>query len=599
VTLRSVLDIQVNDDAFKKHHEAFAKYREALDKLPPKWKEVGGVVRGVSGDMEDLAALMLAQNEHLVALLRGQRAFGQATQNSAHHMGILERSARGVMHSIGTATRDLLKWGTISAVAGGLLGLGGLFGIEGLATSAYGMRKQASGLGLPAGLPELFGIEFGPSLNNPEQLLQGMLTARTDMSSPQYRAMMMLGLRGNKDPAAVAAGIAGWARRTPEQLLGPLGEAFGITSMADIGTLERLHSGDPREVADETQRLRRMFALTRVSDDLLKKWQNLDITLGEARVQIRNSLIVGLADLAPSIGKLSAAFSDVVSAFLKSPVVKHWIDDVIVPALESFAKYIGTDKFKNDVQYVAGVLWNFATVVWDVIKYISNLLPGVGGSGSGAGTGAAIGGALGAGIGTFVVPGLGTVGGGILGGALGAWVGSWIGGSSGSAGANKNIGEVTSTLRAKGWSDAAITAALAAAKGEGGFETSWQKSKVDPSSYGMWQFNFQGGEGVGYAKWLNDRRWLDPKAASTQAQYLAYRMEQLYPGFSKITDPVQATHIMEQYFERHKGPLGLYDRNIPGASQKLGMNSGGVRIVVENRTGGSAHVSASMLGQVA
>jgi hypothetical protein len=105
--------------------------------------------------------------------------------------------------------------------------------------------------------------------------------------------------------------------------------------------------------------------------------------------------------------------------------------------------------------------------------------------------------------------------------------------------------QAVDTFKKAGWTDAAIQGALANGQNEGGFEESW-KPGDNGTSFGHWQFH-RGGEYEGFMQFSGG-------AATTQkqAEYVVQRMEQIHPGFGKITDPKQAADIMEAEFERPK-----------------------------------------------
>jgi hypothetical protein len=103
--------------------------------------------------------------------------------------------------------------------------------------------------------------------------------------------------------------------------------------------------------------------------------------------------------------------------------------------------------------------------------------------------------------------------------------------------------EAVDVFKGAGWTDAAIQGALANGQNEGGFHETW-KPGDSGTSFGHWQYH-KGGELEGYqSSFGNDR------STKAQAQYLVQRMEQIHPGFGKITDPKQAADIIEREFER-------------------------------------------------
>jgi hypothetical protein len=121
------------------------------------------------------------------------------------------------------------------------------------------------------------------------------------------------------------------------------------------------------------------------------------------------------------------------------------------------------------------------------------------------------------------------------------------GGAVGQAGeyaaAGPHATEAVDVFKGSGWTDAAIQGALANAQNEGGFHEIW-KPGDGGTSFGHWQYH-KGGELEGYqSSFGNDR------STKAQAQYLVQRMEQIHPGFGKITDPKQAADIIEREFER-------------------------------------------------
>jgi hypothetical protein len=127
--------------------------------------------------------------------------------------------------------------------------------------------------------------------------------------------------------------------------------------------------------------------------------------------------------------------------------------------------------------------------------------------------------------------------------------------SAGSAGPSHQLGPLApvaiGALKQAGWGDAPIQAALAAGLGEGGFKNPWQKSTVkDENSWGHWQLSDKG-ELPGYQAWVQGKG--DPHGTEQQAQYLAYRMEQIHPGFGQISDPRQALDLINTQFERYAG----------------------------------------------
>ncbi len=109
--------------------------------------------------------------------------------------------------------------------------------------------------------------------------------------------------------------------------------------------------------------------------------------------------------------------------------------------------------------------------------------------------------------------------------------------------------EAVSVFKQAGWSDAAIEGALHNGLAEGGFGTTW-KPGDGGTSFGHWQYH-RGGELEGFQRFAGGDR-----STAAQAKYLVQRMEEIRPGFGRISDPRQATNIIEAEFERPRDVTG-------------------------------------------
>ena len=59
----SVIDIEVNDESFKRFHELFKEYQEQLGEQPDAWSKVGEAVEGVGAGFAGMTAALLAQRQ--------------------------------------------------------------------------------------------------------------------------------------------------------------------------------------------------------------------------------------------------------------------------------------------------------------------------------------------------------------------------------------------------------------------------------------------------------------------------------------------------------------------------------------------------------
>ena len=168
MTLQSVIDIDIDNAKFQRFKDLYDKYQEALGKAPALWKAANKEQQAMVDGFQRMAAAMLSvsqlnrestvageeQNDHL----RGSATLWSSIARSAHAVaGSVGSIAGGLMSGV----RGLLSFSKVMGVVGGLMGLGGLFGLDKLAGAVSSDRRAAHGLGMGIGPMKAFGLEFG------------------------------------------------------------------------------------------------------------------------------------------------------------------------------------------------------------------------------------------------------------------------------------------------------------------------------------------------------------------------------------------------------------------------------------------------------
>ena len=264
------------------------------------------------------------------------------------------RNSRTSPRHITDATKQLLKWASLTTVFSGLLGAGGLFGIDRLAESASNSRRSAQGLNLTIGEQKAFETEFGRVVD-PDQFLSGVNDALTDVTKRRFlfgAGLTEGDLRG-KDTAQVAAELLPHLKaivdQTPQNQLQNVLHARGLDQFLTLQDAQRLKATP----ADQLQSWLKQYEADRrvfqPPPGVAKAWQDLTVQLGRAGQTIETTFIIGLARLAGPIGKLSAAVTEAIGSFLKSPQVGEWIDALAV-GVKDFSAYLMSPAFKADVQ---------------------------------------------------------------------------------------------------------------------------------------------------------------------------------------------------------------------------------------------------------
>ena len=102
-----------------------------------------------------------------------QERADKITRTMAEKWQGIARSTKNVAANIAGATIQLLKWASITGLVSGLLGAGGLFGIDRLAFGVAAGRRSSLGLGTGIGEQRAFGANFG-RLVDPDSFLSAV-----------------------------------------------------------------------------------------------------------------------------------------------------------------------------------------------------------------------------------------------------------------------------------------------------------------------------------------------------------------------------------------------------------------------------------------
>ncbi|HEY0339308.1 MAG TPA: hypothetical protein VGC34_00760, partial [Steroidobacteraceae bacterium] len=230
MTAKSVLAVEVDSSAFDKFQKAFQKHLEQVKQGGELWKVSN---KGSAEALANTQKLMTsAQQQNILAV-----ATSGAVGNQAKSVATLERSwhniagfTKNTSSNILAATKSLLSWtGALSAVTG-LLGAGGLFGIDRLASNVAGQRRNAVGLGMRPGEYKAFNVDFS-RLTDTDSYLDWVNGMETDVSKqgPAY-SLLHRGLSGDTkaDSFALLRSERELALKTPMNLLGPTFSAYGL-----------------------------------------------------------------------------------------------------------------------------------------------------------------------------------------------------------------------------------------------------------------------------------------------------------------------------------------------------------------------------------
>jgi hypothetical protein len=382
MSVKSILDVEINDAAFKNFSALFEKYQAALAKNPAMWQAVNREIAEQRKGFETIASEALVLRELTALSNKDLQNNTREVEKTERYWRGMARATTDVAVNIRDITRSLLKWTAITGIVSGLVGAGGLFGIDRLALGVSAGRRSSLGLGLGYGEQQAFG-NFA-RLVDPNSFLSSVAGAKFDIT----RRVGLIGagltpgeIGGDTAQTGVALlqHLKQIADTTNPALFAQTIQARRLDQFVSPEDLERLRNTSPAEfqqlVSQYTQR-KGQFDLPPA---VQRAWQDLTTQLSNAGRSIETTFVRGLAPLAPGLTRLSAGVEKVVAAFFAGPNLKKWITDVDV-ALEKFAGYVGTPDFEQKVS-------SFVTGIGNLAGAIGRFFSWFGGSSSTSGAG--------------------------------------------------------------------------------------------------------------------------------------------------------------------------------------------------------------------
>lgn len=357
--VKSIIDVEVKDESFKRFNELFEKYREGVKEMPSYWGDVGSEVDKAGAVLEAQTQGLLVQNQ----LLKEQRDLWKRQEEEEKRLGELEKKRRDIIHSMWTDTQsmaksvtaitaDMVKWLGVGSILSGLAGLGGLWGLDSLAHSVNDQRRTAMGFGVTTGQLQAARINYAPYIDV-DSNLQSITEAQSDLS--KRWAFNAMGVSPNsKDPAQLMVEMINRTKQMVDKVdqsqLQQFAQAHGLNQFYSLSDLVRLKNTGWNELTGKNGAnagyATDVGALQR-ADQVNREWQQFSVQLGRASTEIQAAFIDGLAPIVPDLDKFSKAIAQTVRMFFKNNDVEQMIVE-IGKSLEGVATYLGSDKFRRD-----------------------------------------------------------------------------------------------------------------------------------------------------------------------------------------------------------------------------------------------------------
>lgn len=389
---KSIVEIDVNDDKFVSFMDKFREYQTALDDLPEAWRGLANGTNDATKATEQakLQGNLLAKafseganailsinsgldrlSDNLEKAHKSQDNFNKKARASKGFLSEATKDAKSLAGHIKDATVSLLSWGGIVGLFSGVLGAGGLFGINRLAGTASAQRFTSLGLGTSIGALDSTAINYQKALSNPTSTLGAIRDTQMDLSRRwQFQAM---GINNpDQDPAKLLPQMIRNARdifvKNGSTLQGA--QAYGLTNFFSLDDLNRFKNMSDEEINAMEKRAQKDARMLQITDQQARQWQDFNVQLDYSNQSIRNTFIRGLGPLTPALTKLSEALSGAIDTVLQSPELGKWIDG-LSKGIERFGNYLASPEFTKDVDDFMTGVQKMGALIGKVFDWVS------------------------------------------------------------------------------------------------------------------------------------------------------------------------------------------------------------------------------------
>ncbi len=371
MAVKSIIDIDIRDGRLKAVYDLMQKYNAAIKSSRAAWALVNNDIDGSRASYKKMVDQMVAANVQAKLRERAEETAYRRTRSMSDIWKTMARDTREFTSNITGATTQLLKWASVTGVIGGLIGAGGLFGIDRLALGAANSRRSALGIGAGIGGQEAFKTNFSRFVD-PDSFLSAVSGAKFDIT--KRTGLLGAGLTdkeigGDTSDTAVALlrKLKTIADTTNPALYAQVLQARRLDQFAGPETLNRLR------VPGELEKMIGQFGQRRAQFDLpadtAEKWQNFVTQLDNAGKDINTIFVKGLVNLAPGLSKLSESVEKIATTmFEKGGPLEQWVGKIDV-ALEKFATYIGTEEFQKNIRDFVNGIGRIAAAIGGVATY--------------------------------------------------------------------------------------------------------------------------------------------------------------------------------------------------------------------------------------
>lgn len=260
--------------------------------------------------------------------------------------------AKRFASTISGATRDLARWEKLTGVFAGLLGAGGLYGLDVLAAGASRRRQESAGYGLSTGELASFQTNYG-RLGDTSGVLAGLSGAETDFAKRQPLQSLGVDPRGKNSLAIfgeILPKLKTIADHTDPRTFGPAIQARGLDKIGiGVEMMRLIRSLPDEEIASLSANARRDANVLGIPDDVAVKWQELNTALHKAGARFQTVIADELVQLTPGLTHLSETATGLFDKLLARKELATFLTRTN-DALLRFADDVGSDKAQTEIR---------------------------------------------------------------------------------------------------------------------------------------------------------------------------------------------------------------------------------------------------------
>jgi hypothetical protein len=378
MAVKSIIEIDVQDDAFKAFVALFDKYQSALKKMPGAWADAESAASDlaltISKDNDKLrigANLISKQTDEQKKLQRQIEASNRAWTEFGKTTVNIGRTVAGI-------SLNILKWG---AVSGLFTGVGGLLGYTSLASTTATTRRSALELGITPGQLQAANITY-ERIGGAGNLLSRIAEIREDVS--QRYLLEQLGISPQdieeKDAADLLPQVVSGLRRRyleiPENLRTTLAPAYGLTQFGmGLSGLRLLGRTGEQEISGLGEQYRQRSTSLGAADATGQAFADFIARLNSASTALQSNLADRLVQLSGPINNVVDAFSNLIRTGINSPEFERGIRS-FAEYIQEFSTWLGSERGRNSIREFAENVASVVVGLGRMAAWLASWFPG-------------------------------------------------------------------------------------------------------------------------------------------------------------------------------------------------------------------------------